>query len=88
MGSRLASFPPSGQWERVRWNPCFGDLRLYIIQGRRLTLAAWRGLCTCLERAIALLRESKQLCRNHGIEFDGQDILEEYLAEKRATQKA
>lgn len=36
-----------------------------------------------LDKAIAVLRESKQLCKTHGIEFDGEDLLQEYLAEKR-----
>ena len=36
-----------------------------------------------LERAIALLRESKQLCESHAVPFDGEDLLQEYLTEKR-----
>lgn len=31
------------------------------------------------DRAIRILRESKALCRRHGIPFDGEDILEELL---------
>lgn len=41
-----------------------------------------------LDRAISLLRESEQLCKAHEIEFDGQDLLDEYLAEKNSSQKA
>jgi hypothetical protein len=40
------------------------------------------------DRAISLLRESKQLCEIHGIEYDGQDILDEYLDEQRSAQEA
>lgn len=40
-----------------------------------------------LPRAIVLLRESKQLCESHGIEFDGQDLLEEYSTEKNRSQE-
>jgi len=36
-----------------------------------------------LEKAIATLRESEQLCRRHGVSFDGSDVLEECLKEKR-----
>ena len=36
------------------------------------------------DRAIALLRESKRLCEEHGIEFDGDDLLDEYSTEKRS----
>jgi hypothetical protein len=35
-----------------------------------------------LDKAIAVLRESKNLCEFHGIRFDGQDLLGAYLAEK------
>jgi len=35
-----------------------------------------------LDRAIETLRESKRLCKKHRIEFDAQDILDDYLAEK------
>lgn len=35
-----------------------------------------------LDKAISLLRESKELCESHGSRFDGEDILEEYLAAK------
>lgn len=41
-----------------------------------------------IDQAIFLLRESKHLCDVHGINFDGKDILDEYLAEKRASQEA
>ncbi len=32
-----------------------------------------------LKRAVDTLKESKQFCRAHDIDFDGQDLLEEYL---------
>jgi len=36
-----------------------------------------------LDRAIRTLEESKRLCDAHGIQFDGQDLLEEYQGAKR-----
>lgn len=36
-----------------------------------------------LDRALAILRESKRLCEKHGVRFDGEDLVEEYSAEKR-----
>jgi tetratricopeptide (TPR) repeat protein len=36
-----------------------------------------------LDRAIHTLRQSEQLCTAHGIPFDGRDILQEYLAERK-----
>src|SRR5262249_41037275 len=35
-----------------------------------------------LDRAISTLLESEELCKKHGVEFDGEDILREYLEEK------
>jgi len=37
-----------------------------------------------LDKAISTLQESKSLCEAHGIAFDGQDVLDEYLAEEKA----
>lgn len=37
-----------------------------------------------VDRALSLLRESKQLCEEHGIEFDAEDVLEAYAKEKGA----
>jgi hypothetical protein len=34
-----------------------------------------------LPQAIRVLRESRQLCKRHGIAFDGADLLRDYLAE-------
>jgi hypothetical protein len=31
-----------------------------------------------VEKALATLRESQQLCQQHGIDFDGADLLQEY----------
>jgi hypothetical protein len=39
-----------------------------------------------LDQALAALRESKQLCEEHGIRFDADDILQECLDEKRESQ--
>jgi tetratricopeptide (TPR) repeat protein len=36
-----------------------------------------------LERALAILRQSRRLCERHGVRFDGEDLVEQYLAEKR-----
>jgi tetratricopeptide (TPR) repeat protein len=35
-----------------------------------------------LDKAICVLRESEQFCQEHGIRFDGKDLLRDYLAEK------
>ncbi len=40
-----------------------------------------------LDKAIAVLGESKRLCEAHGIEFDGDDILQECLDEKKNSQQ-
>lgn len=34
-----------------------------------------------LQRAIAILQESRQFCAEHDLKFDGSEMLEEYLAE-------
>jgi hypothetical protein len=39
-----------------------------------------------LDEALSLLNESKQVCKKHGIKFDGEDIYQEYLEEKRTFQ--
>ncbi len=36
-----------------------------------------------LDKAIHILRESERFCKAHGLRFDGQDLLRDYLAEKR-----
>lgn len=36
-----------------------------------------------LDKAISLLLESKELCESRGSRFDGEDLLEDYLREKR-----
>jgi hypothetical protein len=41
-----------------------------------------------LDRAISLLRESKELAEAHGVPFDGQDLLDGYLEEKRTVSRA
>jgi hypothetical protein len=38
-----------------------------------------------LDKAISTLRESKHLCENHGVAFDGEDLLQEYVKEKKDT---
>jgi hypothetical protein len=40
-----------------------------------------------LDKAITILQESSRLCAKHGVRFDGGDILQEYLAEKRIAQE-
>ena len=39
-----------------------------------------------MDRAMQTLQESKQYCADHGIEFDGEDILQEYLEELGKAQ--
>lgn len=41
-----------------------------------------------LDKAISLLRESKHLCENHGMDFDGKGLLDEYLAAKENSHEA
>jgi hypothetical protein len=41
-----------------------------------------------LDKALNTLRQSQRLCQSHGIPFDGEDLLAEYLAEKRDSQQA
>lgn len=41
-----------------------------------------------LDKAIAALQESQQLCKRHGIKYDGRKILQEYTAEKAAQNGA
>jgi len=41
-----------------------------------------------LEKAIATLRESRLLCEEHGVEFDGADLLSEYLEVHRALRSS
>src|SRR5262249_24766163 len=36
-----------------------------------------------LDRAVALLQESRSLCEKHGLPFDGQDLLKDFLLEKQ-----
>jgi hypothetical protein len=40
-----------------------------------------------LDRAIEALQESKKLCKQRGVAFHGQDLHEEYLAEKSIGHK-
>jgi tetratricopeptide (TPR) repeat protein len=39
-----------------------------------------------LDKALSALLESKRLCEKHRVKFDGEDILQEYLEEKRTSQ--
>ena len=41
-----------------------------------------------LDKAIALLQESRRLCMEHGEKFGGGDLLQDYLEEKRNCQQA
>jgi hypothetical protein len=41
-----------------------------------------------LAKAIHVLKESRRLCQRHGIPFDGDDLLRDYLAEARANGHA
>jgi hypothetical protein len=41
-----------------------------------------------LDKALSTLRQSQRLCQAHGIPFDGEDLLAEYLEEKGAAQQA
>jgi hypothetical protein len=39
-----------------------------------------------LAKAISILHESRQICDRHGLSFDGEDILREYLNEKKNSR--
>ena len=39
-----------------------------------------------LDKALSTIHESKRLCEKHGVKFDGEDILQEYLEEKKNSQ--
>jgi hypothetical protein len=41
-----------------------------------------------LDKALATLRESKRICEEYGIKFDGDDLLQEYLEEKDVRRTA
>ena len=41
-----------------------------------------------LAKAIHVLRESRRLCQRHGIPFDGEDVLRDYLAEAAADGRS
>jgi len=40
-----------------------------------------------LEQAHKILRQSKRLCEMHQLPFDGQDLLDDYLAEQNGTSQ-
>jgi hypothetical protein len=67
----------SSSWDYVKQR--YGDEELSDRLDLLATLYHDRG---DLGRAIRALEDSKQLCEAHGLAFDGQDLLEEYLAEK------
>jgi hypothetical protein len=39
-----------------------------------------------LDKAIDTLKQSKRLCQDHGLTFDGADLLQDYLDEQRSAQ--
>ncbi len=41
-----------------------------------------------LDKAITTLQESRKLCQEHGVEFDGNDMLRDYAEEKRNARQA
>lgn len=41
-----------------------------------------------LQKAIQVLKESRRLCQRHGIPFDGEDVLRDYLAEAAANGRS
>ena len=40
-----------------------------------------------LDNAVATLKESQKLCEEQGLDFDGEDLLDEYLEEMQAKRK-
>jgi hypothetical protein len=61
-------------WKYVAKQYDFGD-----VSDRLDLLAILYDQIGEVNRAIAILRESKQYCASHQIEFDGQDLLDELL---------
>jgi hypothetical protein len=41
-----------------------------------------------LDKAVATLQESKKLCQEHGKEFDAEEMLQDYVKEKRNARQA
>lgn len=41
-----------------------------------------------LDKALSTLQESRQLCQKHGVKFDGEDLVKEYMEEKRNSQQS
>ena len=39
-----------------------------------------------LDKMLGTIHESKRICEEHGVKFDGEDILQEYLEEKKNSQ--
>jgi hypothetical protein len=39
-----------------------------------------------LDKALSTLHASKRLCKKHGLKFDGEDMIQEYLEEKKNSQ--
>jgi hypothetical protein len=41
-----------------------------------------------LDKAVSALREAKELCKRHEIEFNGRDLLDDYLQEREECTAA
>jgi hypothetical protein len=72
-------FVNTPSWEYVARQYDFSD-----VSDRLDLLAALYEKLGDSERAIATLLESKHYCESHGVPFDGQDVLAEFLAAHNA----
>jgi hypothetical protein len=61
----------------------FGQYSYEDLRDRLHLLAALYHASGKLDKAIRILQESKVLCEKHGIEFDWEDVLQEYLTEQQ-----
>jgi tetratricopeptide (TPR) repeat protein len=66
-------------------HPALEDYGYNALSDRLELLATLYHAAGQLDRAIETVQESKRLCKEHGIRFDGADLLREYLEEKRTA---
>ncbi len=64
----------------------FGQYSLSDLRDRLNLLAMLYHDQGHLDRALEALQESKKFCIQHGIPFDGEDLLQEYLQESKSHQ--
>src|SRR5262245_34311923 len=78
---RISIGTPSGAFVLDRYGPSDLCDRLYL-------LAVLYHEAGDLETALRVVRRSKRYCAAHGIPFEGDDLLRDYMAERRSKSKA